>query len=53
MRITTWNINSIRSRMGIVERFLQEVQPDILCLQEIKCLNDQFPSKLFTKLGYE
>lgn len=52
MRITTWNINSIRPRMGLVERFLKDVQPDILCLQEIKCTNDQFPAKAFAKAGY-
>lgn len=52
MKITTWNINSVRLRIGLVERFLAEVQPDILCLQETKCLNDQFPAKAFIKAGY-
>ena len=53
MRITTWNINSVRLRIGLVERFLKEVQPDVLCLQETKCHNDQFPLKAFQKAGYE
>jgi exodeoxyribonuclease-3 len=52
MRITTWNINSVRLRIGLVERFLQTHRPDVLCLQETKCQNDQFPAKAFEKLGY-
>lgn len=53
MKITTWNINSVRLRIGLVERFLAEEQPDILCLQETKCVNDAFPRKAFQKAGYE
>ncbi|WOI53396.1 exodeoxyribonuclease III [Parvularcula sp. LCG005] len=52
MRLTTWNINSVRLRIGLVEDFLKSVRPDILCLQETKCQDDQFPAKAFTKLGY-
>ncbi|MFZ2101854.1 MAG: exodeoxyribonuclease III [Oricola sp.] len=51
--IATWNINSVRLRMPIVESFLRDRQPDVLCLQETKCPNDQFPSSAFRKLGYE
>lgn len=51
--IATWNINSVRLRAPLVEDFLKAHNPDILCLQEIKCMNDQFPSKVFRKLGYE
>lgn len=51
--IATWNINSVRLRMPIVERLLAEYQPDVLCLQETKCPDDQFPSAAFRKLGYE
>ena len=53
LKIATWNINSVRLRLGQVERFLTEHEPDLLCLQEIKCQNDQFPAKAFRKLGYE
>ena len=53
LSVTTWNINSVRLRMPIVEQFVQQHQPDILCLQEIKCLNDQFPAKAIKALGYE
>ena len=51
--ISTWNINSVRLRIGIVEDYLQSHQPDVLCLQEIKCQNDQFPAKAFKALGYD
>ena len=53
VRVATWNINSVRLRINLVERFLAEHQPDILCLQEIKCANDAFPAKAFRKAGYE
>ena len=53
LSIATWNINSVRLRIASVEDFLKAHQPDILCLQEIKCQNDQFPAKNFRKLGYE
>lgn len=52
LSIATWNINSVRLRMPIVERFLTENAPDVLCLQETKCTDDQFPSAAFRKLGY-
>ena len=52
-KLATWNINSVRLRIGIVEEFLKSHQPDVLCLQEIKCQNDQFPLKAFRALGYE
>ncbi len=53
LSITTWNINSVRLRLPIVEDFLKRVSPDILCLQEIKCQNDQFPADALRALGYE
>ncbi len=52
LKIATWNINSVRLRRPMVEDFLKEYQPDILCLQEIKCTNDQFPAKEFAAAGY-
>ena len=48
----TWNINSVRLRLPLVLEFIDKFRPDILCLQEIKCLNDQFPKKEFTAAGY-
>ncbi len=53
MIIASWNINSVRLRIDTVLRFLQQYQPDVLCLQETKVVNDQFPDKAFCKAGYE
>ena len=52
LKITTWNINSVRLRMPIVARFLREQAPDILCLQETKCRDAEFPFSGFRELGY-
>jgi exodeoxyribonuclease-3 len=52
LRIATWNINSVRARANIVEQFLRDHQPDVLCLQETKVANDIFPHGLFEQLGY-
>src|ERR1700748_2239960 len=52
MKIATWNINSVRLRKGLVTRLLKKHEPDVLCLQEIKTINDLFPRKAFEKLGY-
>lgn len=53
MRIATWNINSVRLREKLVLKMLAEFQPDILCLQETKKTDAQFPTKGFRKAGYE
>ena len=53
LKITTWNINSVRLRINMVARFLRSAQPDVLCLQETKCPDDAFPLKRFKQLGYE
>lgn len=50
--IATWNINSVRLRAGLVERFLREEAPDILCLQECKSPVDKIPAEVFHALGY-
>lgn len=52
-KLATWNINSVRLRIGLVEDYLSAHAPDVLCLQEIKCQNDQFPEKALRKMGYE
>lgn len=54
MRLTvaTWNINSVRLRINLVARFLKEHAPDVLCLQETKCRDAEFPLADFHKLGY-
>src|ERR1700676_1201256 len=53
LSLTTWNINSVRLRIDIVAKFLKSVRPDVLCLQETKCIDDAFPLKRFKRLGYE
>jgi exodeoxyribonuclease-3 len=50
--IATWNINSVRLRLPLVEHFLAEHAPDVLCLQETKCPDDLFPYAAFRALGY-
>jgi exodeoxyribonuclease-3 len=53
MKITTWNVNSVRTRESHVADFLTREQPDLLLLQEIKCEEHQFPILTFRTLGYE
>lgn len=52
MRIATWNVNSVRLRLDHVLAWLKEAQPDVVCLQEIKCQTDVFPREPFETLGY-
>ena len=52
LKIASWNINSVRARAPIVERLLDEEQPDILCLQETKAQDIVFPAALFHSRGY-
>jgi exodeoxyribonuclease-3 len=51
LRVATWNINSVRMRIDQVARFVAEAQPDVLCLQEIKCREGEFPSAAFKDMG--
>jgi exodeoxyribonuclease-3 len=53
VRLATWNINSLKVRLGRLEAWLDEVRPDILCLQETKLADSAFPSLSFAGLGYE
>ncbi len=53
MKIVSWNINSVRFRIDIVARFLREVAPDVLCLQETKVIDQDFPADAFRRLGYK
>ena len=52
MRIATWNVNSIKQRVESTVAWLRERQPDIVCRQEIKCVDDAFPREPFEALGY-
>jgi exodeoxyribonuclease-3 len=53
LSLTSWNINSVRLRIDLVARFIKSARPDVLCLQETKCIDDAFPLKRFKRLGYE
>ena len=52
MRIATWNINGVKARQGLLLKWLQEVSPDIVCLQEIKSVDEAFPRLEIEALGY-
>lgn len=53
MKIATWNINSARLRIDQITQFLEEEAPDVLCLQETKCADAQFPKKQVRAAGYD
>ena len=52
MKIVSWNVNSIRVRLEQVLEWIELNDPDVLGLQEIKCINDDFPVNEFGRLGY-
>ena len=52
MRIASWNVNSVRTRLDQVLAWLEQQQPDVLCLQETKVADELFPLAAFEKLGY-
>jgi exodeoxyribonuclease-3 len=52
MRIATWNVNSVRQRLESLQAWLKEREPDIVCLQEIKCQDDAFPREPLEAMGY-
>jgi len=52
LRITTWNVNSVRLRLEGLERLVREVAPDVLCLQETKVEDGQFPVAALEALGF-
>jgi exodeoxyribonuclease-3 len=53
VRIATWNVNSLNARLPRVEAWLEECEPDILCMQETKLADSAFPALTFSGLGYE
>lgn len=52
MRIATWNVNSIRARIDAVVDWLGRVEPDVLCMQETKVVDDDFPTDELQRMGY-
>lgn len=53
MRLVTWNINSVRLRIGLAERLIAEHRPDVICLQETKTQDATFPHEAFAAKGYK
>ncbi len=52
LTLATWNINSVRLRIDLVKRVLKQHAPDVICLQETKCRDAEFPLAAFRKAGY-
>ncbi|MGH7046393.1 MAG: exodeoxyribonuclease III [Stellaceae bacterium] len=52
MKIASWNVNSVKARLPHLLAFLEEAKPDVLCLQETKCLAAEFPTLDIAARGY-
>ena len=52
MQIATWNVNSINARLHAVTKWLADAKPDVVCLQEIKTVDEAFPRMEIEALGY-
>jgi len=52
MKLATWNVNSVRTRVDAATQWLKEASPDVVVLQELKCTDEQFPREAFESLGY-
>lgn len=53
MKIITWNINSLRLRLPLLKRIIEENNPDVICLQETKVIDELFPSDAIKAFGYD
>ncbi len=52
MKIVTWNVNSVKVRINHLKELIADHDPDIICLQELKCINEQFPKEELSHLPY-
>ena len=52
MKLATWNVNSVNARIETVLAWVKDAQPDVCAFQEIKCIDEKFPSEAFESLGY-
>ncbi len=52
VKLATWNVNSVIARLPLVLQWLAAARPDVLCLQETKCIDERFPKDAFAELGY-
>ncbi|MCI0339498.1 MAG: exodeoxyribonuclease III [Acidobacteria bacterium] len=53
MKIATWNVNSILVRLPQALQWIESNNPDVLCIQETKCVDEKFPATAFRELGYQ
>jgi exodeoxyribonuclease-3 len=53
MKIATYNVNGVNGRLPVLLRYLQEKQPDVVCLQELKAPNEKFPREAIEEAGYK
>ncbi|HYG52452.1 MAG TPA: endonuclease/exonuclease/phosphatase family protein, partial [Flavobacteriales bacterium] len=53
MKIATYNVNGVNGRLPVLLRWLQECQPDVVCLQELKSPNEKFPKAALEAIGYQ
>ncbi len=53
MKIATWNINGVKARLELALTYLKDARPDVIGLQEIKCIDEGFPGEAFADLGYK
>lgn len=53
MRIATYNVNGVNGRLPVLLRWLDETQPDVVCLQELKAPQEKFPEEAITSAGYK
>lgn len=52
MKIATYNVNGVNGRLPVLLKWLEQAQPDVVCLQELKAPQDRFPEDAITKAGY-
>ena len=52
MKIVTWNVNSINVRLPNILKYLNDYKPDVLCLQELKCMPEKYPLDALKEFGY-
>jgi exodeoxyribonuclease-3 len=52
MRIATFNVNGVNGRLPLLLRWLEEAEPDVVCLQELKASSEKFPIADIEKAGY-
>lgn len=53
LKVVSWNVNSIKARLDRVLAFLERARPDVVCLQELKCVDEAFPADALRAAGYQ